>query len=285
MNICPVNFSGNISDKSKKIENNKELIRSVIGKEYAVAKEVEDLSGFASIKEVFKPFPSHYGAFEGDSNTGLAVCKNYTHHIGLNYDDDKNISQIRVYDTKRKDVGIYDENGNMLRHYSPEESLALMKYKHDSKNFHKVMRYNEPVKNEEEVKKDIETISNLFKFNYKTNKAEEDFVTYRALDSKALKEIMEMPEDGMIYTEPSILSVATNKKSVLQFMNPKNCRHILRLKVKEGARFINLDEASAGRIIYPQMPENELIFKPGSKILITNRHADGGFIDAELIEG
>ena len=285
MNICPVNFGRNISETSKKIEQNKNLIRSVIGEEHSVAKEVEDLSGFASIKEVFKPFPGHYGAFEGDSKTGLAVCKNYTHHIGVNYDDDKNISKMRVYDTKYKDVGIYDSDGNMLKHYSPEESMALQRYKHDSKNFHKVMRYNEPVKNEEEIKKDVEIISKLFKFNYKTDKAEEDFVTYRALDSKALKEIMAMPEDGMIYTEPSILSVATNKKSVLQFMNPKNCRHILRLKVREGARFINLDEVSAGRIIYPQLPENELIFKPGSKILITNRNADGGFIDAELLEG
>ena len=172
----------------------------------------------------------------------------------------------------------------MLRHYSPEESMALQRYKHDSKNFHKLLRYNEPVKNEDELKNDIDIISNMFKFNYKTNKAENDFTAYRALDSKALKEIMSMSEDGMIYTEPSILSVATDKKSVLQFMNPKNCRHILRLKVKEGARFINLDEASAGRIIYPQFSENELIFKPGSKILITNRNAEGGFIDAELLE-
>ena len=95
---------------------------------------------------------------------------------------------------------------------------------------------------------------------------------------------MSLSDDGMIYTEPSILSVATDKKSVLQFLNPKNCRHILRLKVHKNTPFINLDEASAGRIIYPQFPENELIFKPGSKILITNRNAEGGFIDAELIE-
>lgn len=284
MNICPVNFGKNIPNKSEKIDKNKELIRSVIGKEYAIAKEIEDISGFASIKEVFKQFPSHYGAYIGDSDSSIAVCKNYTHHIGLSYDESKNIEQIRVYDTKYKDVSIYDKDGNMLRHYSPEESMALQRYKHDSKNFHKLLRYNEPVKNEDELKNDIDIISNMFKFNYKTNKAENDFTAYRALDSKALKEIMSMSEDGMIYTEPSILSVATDKKSVLQFMNPKNCRHILRLKVKEGARFINLDEASAGRIIYPQFSENELIFKPGSKILITNRNAEGGFIDAELLE-
>ena len=283
MNISALNFGKNILESSQKIANNKELIRSVIGKEYSVAKEIEDISGFGSFKEVFKRFPNHYGAFEGESKSGVAVCKNYTHHIGLSYDEAKNIRQIRVYDTKYKDVGIYDGKGNMLKHYSPEETMALKRYKHDSKNVHNVMRYNKSVKNEAEVKNDVDIISNIFKFNYKTHTAAEDFVTYRALDRKALDTILSMSEDGMIYTEPSVLSVATKKKNVVQFMNPKNCRHILRLKVKKGSRYINLDEASAGRIIYPQVSENELIFKPGSKILIKNRNAKGGFIDAELI--
>ena len=283
MNICSVSFGKNIPNTSQKVKDNKALIRSVIGEEHAVAKEVENLAGFTSMKEVFKQFPNHYGAFKGDSNADIAVLKNYTHHIGVDYDDAKNITKIRVYDTKYKDVGIYDSDGNMLRHYSPEETLALQHYKHNSADIHKVLRYNKPVKNEDEVRKDIDIISDIFKYNYKTNTAEEDFITYRALDSKALDEILSMPEDGMVYTEPSILSVATNKKNVIQFMNPKNCKHILRLKVKEGSRYINLEEAAAGRIIYPQIPENELIFKPGTKILITNRNADGGFIDAEII--
>ena len=283
MNICSLGFGQKVLNNSKKIAQNKDLIRSVIGEGHTVAKEFEDLAGFTSLKEVFKRFPTHYGAFEGDSKLGIAIGKNYSHHIGLSYDEAKNIRQIRVFDTKYKDVGIYDNKGNMLRHYSPEETMALQRYKKDSKNIHKVMRYNQTVKNEAEVRNDVGIISDMFKYNYKVNKAEKDFIAYRALDERALKSILSMQKDGMIYTEPSILSVATDQKSVLQFMKPGNCRHILRLKVGKNTPFINLDEAAAGRIIYPQLPENELIFKPGSKILITNRNAKGGFIDAELI--
>jgi len=284
MNIGSLGVGQNIIKTSQKIANNKALIRSVIGEEYAVVKEIEDLGGFTSIKEIFKRFPSHYGAFKGESKAGIAVGRNYTHHIGLNYDEAKNIRQIRIYDTKYKDVGIYDSNGNMLRHYSPEETMALQRYKHDSKNIHKVMRYNKPVKNESEIRNDVDIISNMFKYNYKTSKAEKDFIAYRVLDDKALDTILSMSKDGMVYTEPSVLSVATDKKSVLQFMKPKNYRHVLRLKVGKGSSYINLDEASAGHIIYPQLPENELIFKPGAKILIKDRNAKGGFIDAELIQ-
>ena len=88
----------------------------------------------------------------------------------------------------------------------------------------------------------------------------------------------------MIYTEPSFLSVATKKRSILQFLRLKNFRHILRLKVYKGAEYLNVDDISMGRIIKPQLAENELIFDKDSKILIKNRHGKGGFIDAELLK-
>ncbi len=156
--------------------------------------------------------------------------------------------------------------------------------------------------------KNVKIISDLFKDNAKTSTMKEDSIVYRALDSKALKEILSMPQDGMIYPEPSFLSVATKKRSTYQFLNFKNFNHKLKLRVKEGTKYLDMDNISAGhfnhklklrvkegtkyldmdnisagRIVQPQMLENELVLDKGSKILIRNRHGKGGYIEAELI--
>ena len=184
---------------------------------------------------------------------------------------------------KGREVFIYDKFGNIINKYTPSETKAIQYYKRDSKNIHKYLRYTEPVKNEAEVAKNVKIISDLFKDNAKTSTMKEDSIVYRALDSKALKEILSMPQDGMIYTEPSFLSVATKKRSTYQFLNFKNFNHKLKLRVKEGTKYLDMDNISAGRIVQPQMLENELVLDKGSKILITNRHGKGGYIEAELI--
>lgn len=274
---------GIFARKSQQVAKNKTLIRSVIGNEYSVVKPLEFLGGFHSGHQLFKRFPNNYAAVMRKSRTGVTGGENYSHYIALKYDKNR-IMQIRIFDTHYKDVGIYDRFGYLVKHYSPEETEALQLYKHDSKKFHQVLRYNKPIKDEKLIREKANIISDIFKFNYKVNRAEKDFTVYRALDNKALKTILSMPENGMVYVEPSILSVATKKRSILQFMKFKNYNHILRLKVKKGTPYINLDEVSAGCIVIPQGNENELILKQGTKFLVTNRKAKGGFIDAEIIE-
>ena len=262
----------------------KNIIRSVVGQDVAITRPVEDIGDLYSAKTFFKKTPVHYSVFEGKSATGISWGERYSHDIGLNYDEFNNFDGFRLYSHKSKSVSLYDRLGQMIGAYTPEETKAIQYYKRDSKDIHKYLRYNKPVKNEQEVSKNVKIISDLFKQANKTSLAKEDFVVYRALDSKALKEILSMPKDGMIYTEPSFLSVATKKSSTYQFLGLKNFNHILKLKVKKGTKYLDMDKISVGRIVQPQMAENELVFDKGAKIIVTNRHAKGGFIEAELID-
>ena len=269
--------------KPAKSRQAKALINRVIGEGHIVVRPIEDFGGFSSLKQLVSCFTTHYAAFRGTIKRKFAFAKYYTHHIALNYDENKNVQKLRIYNVQDKDVSIYDKFGNMVKHYSPEEVMAIQSYKHNSKEIHKFLRYGEHLKNENEVRKTVDIISNIFRFHYKTERAPKSFYVYRALDSKALNTIMAMSKDGMVYIEPSFLSVSTKKRSILQFLRPKNFRHILRLKVYEGARYLDVDKMSMGHIIQPQLAENELIFDKDSKILIKTRKGKYGFIDAELL--
>ncbi len=261
----------------------KGVIKAAIAKDITIARPFEDVGSFYSARQFFRMKPRHYSVFEGKNYSGIAFGENYSHYAAVNYDKSKNFATLRLYDCKTNEVSIYDKLGQLINKYSPDETAAIQYYKRDSKNIHKYLRYNEPVKNEAEVAKNVKIISDLFKGNAKTSTMKEDSIVYRALDSKALKEILSMPQDGMIYTEPSFLSVATKKRSTYQFLNFKNFNHKLKLRVKEGTKYLDMDNISAGRIVQPQMLENELVLDKGSKILITNRHGKGGYIEAELL--
>ena len=270
--------------KPAKSRQTKALINKVISEGHIVVRPIEDFGGFSSLKQLVSCFTTHYAAFTGKIKRKFAFAKYYTHHIAINYDKNKNVQKLRIYNVPDKDVSIYDKFGNMLKHYSHEEVTAIQYYKHNSKEIHKFLRYKEHLKNEDEVRKTVDIISNIFRFHYKTERAPKSFYAYRALDSKALNTIMEMPKDGMVYAEPSFLSVSTKKRCILQFLRPKNFRHILRLKVYEGAQYLNVDEISMGHIIKPQLAENELIFNKDSEILIKSRKGKFGFIDAALLK-
>lgn len=264
--------------------NAKGVIRAAIGKDFAIARPVEDVGSFYSARQFFRIKPRHYSLFEGKNSTVVAFGEKYSHFAALNYDKSKNFAGFRLYDCKTNEVSICDKFGKVINKYTADETAAIQYYKRDSKNIHKYLRYNKPVKNDAEVSKNVKIISDLFKDSTKTSIMNEDSIVYRALDSKALKEILSMPEDGMIYTEPSFLSVATKKRSTYQFLNFKNFNHKLKLKIKKGTKYLDMDNISAGRIVQPQMLENELVINKGAKILITNRHGKGGYIEAELLE-
>ena len=81
------------------------------------------------------------------------------------------------------------KNGKMIRSYTPEETKAILRYKHDSRDIHNILRYNKSIKNEKEVKNSIEHLTNIFN-THKTEIAHKDIIAYRALDKNALKQTL-----------------------------------------------------------------------------------------------
>ena len=87
-----------------------------------------------------------------------------------------------------------------------------------------------------------------------------------------------MPKDGMIFTDPSFMSITTRKGSLLPFLNFRNFNHIMQITIPEDTPYLKTDDLC--HIIYPQKSENEWILEAGSKLLIKSRK---GKIIAELI--
>ena len=86
--------------------------------------------------------------------------------------------------------------------------------------------------------------------------------------------------DGMVFEDPSFVSVATKKSSVFQFLNFKNCRHIMQIKIPKDSKYLNMDEF--GNIIIRNSAENELLLDKGSKFVIKNK-PNKGIIEVEYI--
>ncbi len=92
---------------------------------------------------------------------------------------------------------------------------------------------------------------------------------------------MSMGKNDTIFESPSFFSVATKKRKIFQFLNPRNFNHIMQIKIPKGTKYINLDEI--GNAIVLQSAETELLLNKGSKFIIKNKKGYKGMIEAELI--
>lgn len=254
----------------------KELINKVLGANQRVMKDWQDLGGFYSFKTFFSKPTTHYVVIDKQKST---LAKNHiTGYVLCNFDKLKKLKNFLFFNANDKSINIYNQFGEKVRYYNPQETKALLTYKANSTSIHKVLRYKKDVKHQEEINEKINILQSIFK-KHKTQVATEDMVVYRALDSNALQSIMNMPRDGMVFTEPSFMSVATKKSSTYQFLNLKNFKHIMEIKIPKGTEYINMDDI--GHIVVKQMPENELLLGANSNLLIKSRK---GMIKAELIK-
>ena len=231
-------------------------INSVLGKEGILRRRV-DIASFEGISEIFNKRLKLYRTV--DPQTGKTI-KN----IGCHYNDSREIESMFVLNRAEGNVDVFTKSGEIIRSYTGGEATALFTYKHNSKDIHGVLRGTKKVKNEDEIRKHITFIENLFKEGKNVSIAEENIVAYRALDKTSLKQILSMQE-GEIFTDPSFVSVATKKRKIYPFFNLKNFRHPLKVTIPKGEKYISLDELH--NIVCPNNPETELLLKGSFEII------------------
>ena len=262
-----------MSTKIFKIRSPKEIISDALGKNIKISKDWQDLGTFWGIKTFFTKPDSHY-IYSKHINQNLFERG----HISCYYDKNKLLKKFLVFDWNTKSIRKFDSAGKLITSYTPEETLAIMRYKSDSTNIHKILRHGKNVKNEAQIKESINALSKIFKTG-KTNKTQGITIGYRALDDLSYKKIMSMPHDNMIYTDPSFMSIATDKKSAERFLNMKSKNHLMQVILPEETQYLEMDEL--GHIINPQKPENEWMLNAGTNLRIKSRD---GFIFAEVVK-
>ena len=249
----PIQLIRNIVQQRR---NTKALIGSMFGKGSVVRRQV-DLGSFEGISEVFNKKLKLYKTV--NPQTGKTL-----NNIGCHYNDARELESMFVLNRAEGNVDVFTKTGDIVRSYTGDEAKALFTYKHNSKEIHGVLRGTTKVKDETEIRKHIACLENLFKEGKNVSIAQEEMVAYRALDKASLKQILSMQE-GEIFTDPSFVSVATQKSKIYQFFNFRNFRHPLKVIIPKGEKYISLDELH--NIVYAQNPETELLLKGSFEII------------------
>ncbi len=241
------------------------VLKKILGPEQSIEIDFTDIgNGYSALQLLKRPI-RHYISIDKTRST---LSKTYkTNDISCIYGGNNQLEKLYIYNWETKTIRIHYANGEMVRSYTPEETDALLKYKRDSKNIHKVLRYEKPVKNQAEVEKSIESLTKIFN-EHKTDVVQNDIIAYRALDNYTLSKIKEMNGDKMIFEDPSFVSVATKKSSVYQFLNHRNYNKILTILIPKGSEYLQMDDI--GHIVVPQAPENELLLK-GKFLIAKNK--------------
>lgn len=255
----------------------KEIIKSVLPENTAIQRDL-DFGRFEGIYGLIKRAPKIRLFKVIDKTKSTKWTTYFSDSVACHYNKDNKLEKFLIYNFKRKDISVFDKSGNIIKQYSPEESRALLGYKHDSKDIHKLLRYNKSCKDEENVRKYIDILSGIFNDENKVLKNKQKIIAYRALDGYSLKQISTMPGNGMIFTDPSFVSVTTKKRSLLQFLNHKNFNHIMKVEIPPNSGILDMDEI--GNIVLMNFPENELLLKNGSNFLIKNKNGHKGMIEA-----
>ena len=203
-----------------------------------------------------------------------------TKYAGCHFNDMRELESIFIYNRAEKNIDVFTKTGECILQYTADETEALMRYKHNSRNIHRVLRENIKVKNQEETENCIKNISGIYE-NGKASIAKSDIISYRALDKFTLKNILPLRE-GDVLEMPSFTSVATNRKKIIQFLNFRNFLHPLEITIPKNTKYISIDEIH--NIIIPNKPETELLLKKGGTLLITAKPKFGK-IKGIYIEG
>lgn len=255
-----------------KIKTPKEIISDALGENVKISKDWQDLGTFWGAKTFFTKPNQHY-IYSKQISPNIFERG----HISCYYDQNKLLKKFLVFDWKTKSIKKFNSTGKLITSYTPEETLAIMRYKSDSSNIHKILRHGKTVKNEAQIRESIDALTGVFKSG-KTSKTQETVIGYRALDDFSYKKIMSLPEDGMIYTDPSFMSIATDKKSAKKFLNFKSKNHLMQIKLPKNTQYLEMDEL--GHIVIPQKSENEWVLNAGTRLCIKKRD---GNIFAEVV--
>lgn len=274
MCVEKINIVKNIYQQRK---TSKTAIRHILG-ENTIVKRNFDFGRFEGIAEIFGKKKKLFITGQKQNNV---IDKNSINYVGCFYNNSRELENIYVFNRNNKSVDIFTKTGELIQQYTPEETHALLSYKHDSKNIHRFLRKTKEIKSKdiENTKNIVKHLSNLFKNEQKHSKTSKEIVTYRALDRKSLPKILSLKE-GEIFTDESFTSVATKKSKILQFLGFRNFLHPAKIKLPQNTKYISLDELH--NIILPCTRETELLLQEGNSYKITKK-PKFGFIEMELV--
>ena len=183
--------------------------------------------------------------------------------------DDKGfVSEIYLLDNHTGEVKVYDANGNLQKHFTPDDMKALKEYKYSVDELHNFLRHGKlrGLNGPETLKNIVSTLDNLFNDDSKVLRTKQDMVLYRALQpdlSEAEKDIL--TTKGGIYTDKSFVSTTTEFNVAQRFRSVDN--PILRIEVPKGTKYFDMD--ALFNIDRQHWNEKEYLLKRNSSFEVT----------------
>ena len=152
-------------------------------------------------------------------------------YVNIYYDDKEDIENVYLFDVKEESFYIYDNKGELTRHFTTDDLKCITLYKLNSTYFHTRLRFGNDFGNNEH----LEHLEKLFTLKEKLDKAQEEFTVYRA--SQLTTD--EIGEEGEIYQDQSFLSTTKEEGVAHSFHDLRNA--FLKITIPKGATYLDID--------------------------------------------
>ena len=193
------------------------------------------------------------------------------------YDLDGSL-KIFVKDDTLKTIDIYDENCQLLSHFSKEDLEALHYYKYHPQELHRYLRSGNARCSGsflEELEKSVTNLEQIFNTESQVQRTTKAITVYRGMHTS----IDNIGEVGDIFTDKSFTSTSTNRKVAERFAgnNP-----IMELEIPEDTKYLNLDNIF--NIDHIHWREDELLLENNNSVEILEIDKVNNVIKARLIK-
>lgn len=218
----------------------------------------------------------------------------YENYKGL-YKDDYHIcgylnnqgkpKSIYILNKKTDEIDVIDVENSKFRHFNSDEVKSLREYKYHPEAIHSKLRQGKDIYSgnwREENDRTIEILTNLFNDETKTDKAKENIVLYRALQTDLTKEELEQLNTvGGIYTDKSFCSTATTLENAQRFKHQPNSP-ILEINFPKDAEYIDVEKMF--NIDCQHWRESEYLLNRDSSFRVTGFDKKNNIIKVDYIK-
>ena len=196
-------------------------------------------------------------------------------------DENGFLKKIFMINTHNREVHIYDSNGSVLKHFTPDEMSALYEYKYYPNSFHSKFRKDRIAYMTDKEKFEIlvKTLDELYLNPDKYYVLEKPTVVYRALqDSLTPEQNMVLHKVGDIFTDTSYVSTTQELNTARRF---KGYSPIMEITLPKGTKYFDLDELF--NIDGQHWREQEFLLPRNAKFKIIGYDSANDIIRAEYI--
>lgn len=198
------------------------------------------------------------------------------------FDEKGKLTQGFVLNKNTNEVDVYDSNGKKTHHYNKDEMDALYYYKYHPDEIHRNLREERKLFSgsfEDEAKKTIQTLTEIFSDESKVFRTSEDKTLYRALQQRLTEEEMKtLSTLGSIYKDSSFCSTTTNL-DVAKAFNSGN--PILEINFPKNSKYVDIE--GLFNIDRRHWMEDEFLLNRNSKFLITGFDSKNNIIKCDYI--